>query len=70
MAESAMTTLRATTRSMRRCRALKTRPRAPWPMWSSKIIAAEGKPFLPLQEPAGLEPGERPFLDELTGQGR
>ena len=33
-------------------------------------IAAEGKALLPLQEPAGLELGERPFLDELMGQGQ
>ncbi len=33
-------------------------------------IAAEGQALLPRQEPTGLELGERPFLDELTGQGQ
>ena len=33
-----------------------------------QIIAAESQALLPLQEPAGLERGERPFRDQLTGE--
>ena len=60
MHASGTTTLSATTRSIRRCRALKTRPRAPLADVVEQDIAAEGQALLPPQEPTGLELRQRP----------